>query len=58
MDPNTTLATLREAYSTWEDTIGNAEGPLIDVGCDMRDAIVALDEWLSKGGFLPTAWAR
>jgi hypothetical protein len=57
MDPNQALADLRQAYSSWEDTVGDHEGPHIDAGSAMRDAIVALDEWLSKGGFKPSDWA-
>lgn len=43
MDPNETLRRLRAAF---ED--GDANGAL--------DLFEALDEWLSEGGFLPTAW--
>lgn len=56
MDPNDALRRLREAYSRYEDVVGNATGPIIDAASGMRDAAVALDEWLSAGGFLPTAW--
>lgn len=58
MDPNEALRMLRDAYSRWEDTIGALSGPAIDAGSDLRDAAVALDEWLSRGGFLPEAWQR
>lgn len=56
MDPNEALRKLRAAYSRYEDVVGNATGPIIDAASDMRDAAVALDEWLSAGGFLPTDW--
>lgn len=55
MDPNAALAQLRQAYSDYEDTRGEDGDPAADA---MRDAAVALDEWLSKGGFLPNAWRR
>lgn len=57
MDVNATLRVLRQAYSDYEDTRGNAQGPEIDAADRMRDAIVALDEWLTRGGFLPAAWS-
>jgi len=53
MDPNVALANLREALNPeqgdspgFEDALDNA-----------IEAFAALDEWLSKGGFLPGAWA-
>lgn len=56
MDPNEALRMLRDAYSRWEDTLGGHTGEHIDAGSDLRDAAVALDEYLSKGGFLPEDW--
>lgn len=53
MDPNATLADIRQATSN------------IDVDRYERDdyhvaelvaLIAALDEWITKGGFLPDAW--
>lgn len=58
MDPNETLAQLRDAYSRLEDVRGAARGPLVDAASDLRDAAVALDEWLGNGGFLPREWQR
>lgn len=58
MDPDETLRLLREAYSRFEDVRGAESGPVVDAASDMRDAVVALDEWLSRGGFLPAAWRR
>lgn len=55
-DPNETLQKLREAYSRLENTRGNAIGPFADAASDLRDAAVALDEWLSGGGLLPDDW--
>ena len=50
MDPNETLKETRELFTVplherdeyWHDRIA--------------DRFDALDDWLSKGGFLPTAW--
>ena len=58
MDPNETLAQLRDALSRLEDVRGPARGPLADAASDLRDAAVALDEWLSRGGFLPEGWRQ
>lgn len=58
MDPNEALKNLR-------DTIGLAtalsDGDPVDftaeqILADMTEDVQALDEWLSKGGFLPTDW--
>lgn len=56
MDPNAALRNLLDAALRWEDTVGAHEGAHIDAGGDMRDAVMALNEWLSWGGFLPQAW--
>lgn len=66
MDPDETLRRLLKAVSDYEDTVG-AHGRMhcptcgsgckpIDAAGEMRDSIVALDEWLRRGGFLPKAW--
>lgn len=44
MDPNTALQALRKYAS--------------DTGGEFAEQFEALDEWLSKGGFLPADWAR
>lgn len=45
MDPNETLAMFRTALlaEDWESAADNAR---------------ALDQWITKGGFLPTEWDR
>lgn len=54
MDPNETLRLLRETATL----------VLTDSGKDRADSVrlaelaEALDGWISKGGFLPAAWAR
>jgi dsDNA-binding SOS-regulon protein len=59
VDPNKALADLRQAYSDWEDTRGRdgTSTAAVDAADRMRDAASALDEWLSRGGFLPMEWA-
>jgi hypothetical protein len=43
MDPNAALANFRAAYANGDAT-------------EAADAMAGLDEWLSGGGFLPSAW--
>lgn len=51
MDPDAALQRLREAIeSYWAGT-----GPGADA---VVEAASALDLWLSRGGFLPTAWSQ
>ena len=54
MDPDTTLAQMREAYRSAEEA---AHGPVV-VGAlwDLAHSFRELDLWLSKGGFLPADW--
>lgn len=44
MDPNEALKRLRKYAS--------------DTGGEFAETFEALDEWLSKGGFLPAAWRQ
>jgi hypothetical protein len=55
MDPDVTLATMREAIVTY--TQSEAGTPAHDLAGDRAvEAAMALDVWLSKGGFPPRAW--
>ena len=60
MDPNATLESLRDClivHRTLPD--GEDHDDLeLDVLRDIADRAEALDDWLSKGGFLPAAWER
>ena len=51
MDPNETLAMIREAM---HNAIGDPTLP--EYVNDAFDAMGALDEWLTRGGFLPIDW--
>lgn len=54
MDPNETLRRIRELSRRILD-----DGPLNDhVNEELAELCEALDEWLSRGGFLPKAWER
>jgi hypothetical protein len=51
MDPNAALETIRYAVRHQNDI----EAYETDFG--LLEAVEALDEWLSKGGYLPLDWA-
>lgn len=51
MDPNTTLAAIRELIREIDD----ADDPRAHLDA-LASNVEALDEWLTKGGFLPDAW--
>lgn len=50
MDPDACLARIREAAEA-----DRMQGPPYD---SLAELVQAMDEWLSKGGFLPQAWAE
>lgn len=52
MDPNALLERIRELVAA---TFVSEDGSYAD---DLAGAFDDLDEWLSKGGFLPSAWKR
>ena len=59
MDPNAALANLREAIRVWDAASPDDTDPSTEssYAADAIEAARDLDEWLSKGGFLPEAWA-
>lgn len=56
MDVNEALREMREAIAQWH-LRGDVEGALAAADT-IAEKAHALDEWLSKGGFLPAAWQR
>lgn len=50
MDPTALLSELRELCS-WEQA--NGDGSFAE---EIVEKFTALDEWISKGGFLPYPW--
>jgi hypothetical protein len=61
MDPNACLAKLRELSKAQVKDDEDSEGYLVRSGMrseEMADLLEALDQWLSKGGFLPEDWQR
>lgn len=53
MDPNETLRMLRQAIHDWSKGRYDSDLAMADVMLYFD----GLDEWLTKGGFLPDAWA-
>lgn len=51
MDPNDTLNHLREVVKWWNE--GDADASDLERAVESFEA---LDEWISRGGFLPDAW--
>ena len=49
MDPNATLDAIRDGIEAYECGDDSAIG-------DIVEHVLALDEWLAKGGFLPRSW--
>jgi len=58
MDPDATLAEIRKLCESldWGDLEGDALRNEIDSLYAIADGAIALDGWLSRGGFFPTAW--
>jgi hypothetical protein len=54
MDPNATLERMRELAREYHEAERWRETTLAD---ELVDLIEGLDQWLSRGGFLPMAWA-
>ena len=54
MDPNTALANAREASARLDASTGQAD--MIEAALDIAAAYRALDEWITRGGFLPADW--
>lgn len=55
MDPNEALKNSREAARLILDSPGSAVDDAVQ-GQTLAEAFDALDQWLSKGGFLPDDW--
>jgi hypothetical protein len=54
MDPTATLIAIRAIVRTMETTKSSQH--LIELGVDLSELVTALDEWMTKGGFLPFQW--
>lgn len=62
MDPNANLTEIRSELSDIavcrDSTAGTDPGRVVEAAERVVTLFDALDEWLSKGGFLPDAWRR
>ena len=55
MDPNTMLTDLRRlAARVWQASPAELEVRALE----LAEKVESLDLWLTRGGFLPTAWER
>ena len=57
MDPNATLAKIRVLLATINDPDNDRDEMVAEYGGDLAEAVGNLDEWLERGGYLPTPWA-
>jgi hypothetical protein len=58
MDPNAALGALRAAAVEWEQAVtAQDRDDQLAIAARVMETLIALDRWLSGGGFLPTAWA-
>ena len=58
MDPNANLEELRELIALNANRPDGARDLRPDEVDRLCELVEALDDWLSKGGFLPSAWER
>jgi hypothetical protein len=59
MDPNATMLVIRELLEQIEhmdSTHPDNHAELASLGLDLAEHVRALDDWLAKGGFLPSRW--
>ena len=57
MDPNEALRYIRKLTENIKNTIAEGIAPDPDSVNELADTWTGLDEWMSKGGFLPKDWA-
>lgn len=58
MDVNATLARIRVLTGWFLDSDHERSGDFISNALELAELNAALDEWLSRGGFVPDAWKR
>lgn len=56
MDPNAALARVRHLVLEIGRTLDHDQAPDMATVNDLCEAIDGLDQWISRGGFLPTPW--
>ena len=52
MDPDANLKELLEQSRAWQETETTSSADR------MAELVIALDEWIRKGGFLPQVWGK
>jgi hypothetical protein len=60
MDPDTCLQellTIAKRIHSFIDTCDDDTIDLADLGSDLANHVINLDEWIMKGGFLPARYA-
>lgn len=55
MDPNECLRQIRDLVRQVEMS-ANTGAPHFQLALELAERVTALDEWLTKGGFVPSAW--
>lgn len=59
MDPNATLSEARAAYTAFVRAADEMDSDTYDRAlCALAEHFNDLDEWLTKGGFLPSEWSK
>lgn len=57
MDPNENLREqLKRARVLVDRDASTAD--LVDMGAELAEYVLALNEWITKGGFPPAAWVK
>lgn len=56
MNPNVQLEEIRTKVRTLFAHYSLSDEEIINTGLELAELLNALDNWISTGGFLPTAW--
>lgn len=58
MDPDANLKEQRELAALIQSQLDEGETPDEDDVLRLSELVIALDEWIAGGGFLPAAWRK
>jgi hypothetical protein len=56
MDPTVTLVSIRVLVKEIETATRSETERVYDIAADLAELVTALDEWMTRGGFLPVQW--